>query len=867
MPSQPTAMTSRIPSIRHARRREIAFATALLLMAGTRAWAAGAPTGAAPAPVYGDADFDDVFMQKPKGTHVDVSRFRAGNATLPGHVRADLVVNKAWLGRVEVQLRPTRADGGDVQPCFTRALLEQIGIDVDRLPPDAFHRLDQGAATCATLPDLVADARADFDNDEQRLDVTVPQVALSNQPRGYVDPQSWDEGVTAARLQYNANLYHSVSQGMSAMQGYLGIDGGFNLGPWRLHHAGNLTYGEAAGTPYQSVQTNLQRSIAAIRGQLTLGDAFTEGRIFDSVGFRGVQLTSDDRMVPDSQRGYAPVVRGIANSNARVQVRQNGNILYETTVAPGAFEIKDLYPTGYGGDLEVTVTEADGSVRISRIPYAAAVHSLRPGTSHYSVTAGQYRNPSIRDTPLLLQATFEHGFTNLLTGYGGTVLAQDYAAVLAGASLNTVYGALGADLTHSMARLPFEAGRNGWSLRLAYSKLVETTHTNVSLAAFRYSSSGYLSLADAVALHDLDTHGVGFAMTGIQRGRVQVTMNQTLPRDYGALYLAGSAQSYWNRGGSDTQFQFGYSNSWRRLTYGVSASRQFDLNTGRWDTRVMLDVDVPLGRGQHAPYLTTSVQHDASGATGTQQSLTGTWGADNALSYGLHAAYSGGGNTAMTRSIGANASYASPVATLTGSVSRSDGYTQTSAGIAGGILAYAGGVTFAPTLGETLAVVEARDAAGAHIVNGRGITVDRWGHAVVPDLTPFASNEVDIDPKGLPVNVEFQSTAQHVTPTVGAVVRVRFETESVGRTAILHATTAGGRPLPFGAEALDADGQSVGTVGQAGQLYVHRLNAGAGVLTLRWGQADGERCALHYALPPDDARPQRKVVRADAACS
>src|SRR2546427_6992467 len=91
----------------------------------------------------------------------------------------------------------------------------------------------------------------------------------------------------------------------------------------------------------------------------------------DSTSFRGIRLNSDDRMLPDSQRGYAPVVRGVANTNARVTITQNGIKLYETTVAPGAFVINDLYPTGYGGDLQVSITEANGAVRSFAVPYAA----------------------------------------------------------------------------------------------------------------------------------------------------------------------------------------------------------------------------------------------------------------------------------------------------------------------------------------------------------------------------------------------------------------------------------------------------------------------------------------------------------------
>ncbi|WP_163613906.1 fimbria/pilus outer membrane usher protein, partial [Klebsiella variicola] len=68
-----------------------------------------------------------------------------------------------------------------------------------------------------------------------------------------------------------------------------------------------------------------------------------------------------DNMLPDSEKGFAPTIRGIAKGNARVIIRQNGYKLYETYVSPGAFEINDLFPTSSSGDLDVTVLESDGS--------------------------------------------------------------------------------------------------------------------------------------------------------------------------------------------------------------------------------------------------------------------------------------------------------------------------------------------------------------------------------------------------------------------------------------------------------------------------------------------------------------------------
>lgn len=75
-------------------------------------------------------------------------------------------------------------------------------------------------------------------------------------------------------------------------------------------------------------------------------------------------------MVPESIRGYAPVVRGIARTNAQVVIRQNGYTIYETYVSPGNFEITDMYPTGGSETCNVTIKESDGSEQYIIVPFA-----------------------------------------------------------------------------------------------------------------------------------------------------------------------------------------------------------------------------------------------------------------------------------------------------------------------------------------------------------------------------------------------------------------------------------------------------------------------------------------------------------------
>jgi outer membrane usher protein len=256
---------------------------------------------------------------------------------------------------------------------------------------------------------------------------------------------------------------------------------------------------------------------------------------------------------------------------------------------------------------------------------------------------------------------------------------------------------------------------------------------------------------------------------------------------------------------------------------------------------------MPLADGPHGPSVTSNLQRDSSGGSSLQATLAGTLGVDSAFAYGVNLGRSGAGDAAGT-SLGGSVTYASPMAAFSASASKGAHYSQLGAGISGGLVAYAGGIAFSPNLGDTVAVVEAKDAAGARLANGAGLRVDPWGHALVSSLTPFARNQISIDPQGLPVNVELKSTMQMVAPTAGAVVKVKFETENTGLTAIIEGRRADGEPLPFGAEVRDASGLTVGTVAQGGRILARGLKADLGVLTIVLDAANAQQCRLSYHL-------------------
>lgn len=823
-------------------------------------------------------EFNDDFLVRPSGQSIDLSRFSRGNPVLPGDYIADVYLNGNWIAHQSMHFI---GDAGsfDASACFDKTIVTKLGLNPDVLSQDGRDALARAqTGQCVRVDELVPNSTYTFDTSDLRLDISIAQASLLRNPRGYVSPELWDSGVTSGTLAYSANVFHSAGHAdQSNTNSYLRLDAGFNVGSWHLRHSSNMNWNaSSANSPfedratswtrtYQNIETYVQHDIPSIRSQLRMGDTFTDGALFDRVGIRGVTIASDDRMLAPSLQGYAPLIRGIARSNARVEVLQNGYKIYETTVAPGQFEINDLYPTGYGGDITVAVHEADGSVHSFSVPFSSVAQLLRPGLWRFSAAAGVPREIGVDSHDPVFQGTAQHGFNNLLTGYSGIVASRVYRAALAGAAFNTPIGAIAFDVTAADAQIPTATETRGYSLRATYSNILSATQTSLSVAAYRYSSKGFWSLRDTLYANASNNVRRNISYRSRPRNQFNLTLNQPLPEGWGSVYASGIASDSWESNGTSMTFTAGYSNFARvfgqSLSYNVTVTRQRNLYTAEFENQVFASVNIPLGRGQHAANMQTNVSRSSTGQVSAQTLVSGTLGEENAFTYGFSA-----GRNAGSTSGSANAQYAAPWTTVGGSVGTTGGGgSQWSFSTNGEIVAHPGGVTFANSAGETIAVVEAKHAEGARISSAPGVRVDGFGYAVVPYLSPYMLNTIDIDPTGLPLDVEFKSTSQQVAPRANSVVMVRFDTVS-GRSALISLADPSGQVPPFGASIFDAQGSNVGDVGQSGRAFVRGI-ADEGTLVAKWGDAKDQQCTFDYSLPPSDASPASAFAQSSARCA
>lgn len=404
--------------------------------------------------------FNPAFLSDDPSKIADLSHFE-NNGQAPGVYRVDVYLNGALLTTRDIAFRANQqsADGSGLRACLTPEMLNGMNVNIS-----AFPQLAKAAAgDCVDLAAAIPAASSVFDFSQQRLNISIPQAALNNQARGYIPPQNWDEGINALLLNYTftgANSRDRSVGGANSDSYFLGLNSGLNLGAWRLRDYSTWNYNsdnQQHKSDWQHISTYVERDVAALKGELTAGDSYTPAGVFDSLPFRGLQLASDDNMLPDSMKGFAPTIHGIAKSNAQVTIRQNGYTIDQRYVPPGAFTIDDLYPTSSSGDLNVEIKESDGSISSYNVPYAAVPVLQREGRVKYAATAATYRGDSSQKREVSFgQATLMWGLPHGFTLYGGTQFSSDYRALALGTGAN--FGDWGGDFRRSYASLQYAGG-------------------------------------------------------------------------------------------------------------------------------------------------------------------------------------------------------------------------------------------------------------------------------------------------------------------------------------------------------------------------------------------------------------------------
>lgn len=792
--------------------------------------------GCSPFTVYADLYFDTnaLDLSSEQRQQLNLESFIDVKTASPGTWDVDLVVNGTSMGQQSVTFE---ACGESLCASYSPAFLARLGVRTDQFPALAALASDQ---TLTDIAKYIPQATSIFDSGKQQLQLSVPQAALKPMIRGDVLPEQWDDGLPMLFANYNINgMEARYNEGKDSSQ-YMNLRSGANLGAWRVRNYSYYSHDNHGTSQWKSMQSWLERDIRALRSRLTIGESATTALVFDSVNFSGLMLASDDGMLPQSLQGFAPIIRGIAMSHAQVEIRQKGNIIYQTWVPPGAFEITDLYPTSSSGDLDVIVREEDGSVRTFVQPFSSAPAMVREGQLKYALSGGQYRS----DTAEAIEQNFAqsevaYGLMNSTTLYGGVVGAEHYAALAMGVGQGLgEWGAVSLDVTHARSRFLNREAEKGNSVQFRYSKNITATDTTMTLAGYRYSTAGYYTFEEASE----SWRNSASRQYGQPKQRMQLLLNQSLG-GWGGLSLSAYQQNYWQgNGGKTRSMTLGYNVNVAGV--GMSFSYSDNQTQGRdgKDKIYSLNLSVPLNLWM-SPGNTTLLSYSQTGSrrgrSQNQATLSGTALSDNNLNSALSQTYAHDDQSGSRNGSAASLRYTGSKGVA--SVGYSTEYGQNrrfNYGLQGSVVAHPYGVTLGQELpeGGASALVRAPGGGELKVNNTTGVSTDSMGNAIVPWLTVYQENIIPIDAQSAADDVEIGNTMQRVIPSRGALVLAEFEPQR-GNRLYAHLLWQG-KNVPYGA-LVSAGEDQTSIVNEHGEVYLSGLKESA-TLHVSWGS--NERC-------------------------
>lgn len=807
----------------------------------------------------------------------DLSRFDKSTHQLPGVYRVDVYVNDQYAFTRDINFIES-ADAQDstgLLPCLDIKTLKGFGVNIAQ-----YEGFADTTQQCVDFTSIIEGATTQFHFDKQKLNISLPQISLMNQVRGYISPDQWDEGINGLFLNYNISGYNNSKTDSNSA--FLRLDNGLNIGAWQFRHSGSWSYNSHQGkssNQWNDLNTYAQTIVAPIKSQLIIGDSTTSGEIFDGFGYRGVHLSTSDAMYPDSQQGYAPSIRGVAKTNAKVVIKQNGYVVHQINVAPGPFKIEDINTASLNGDLVVTIEENDGSLQTFKVPFSILPILQREDRTKYSIALGEYRSGlRNQDNPFIAQATAIHGLNSGMTVYSGTQLSQKYKSFLLGLGANLGhYGAFSFDITHANSELADKSSSSGQSLRFLYSKSLLSSGTTFQLLGYRYSTKGFYTLND-VTNKNMSGYNTGkdqtdlpniedyYNLNNAKKGRFQLNISHSFG-DYGSLFISGNQQTYWNTDKKDEWLQAGYSNSWKTVNYSFSVSRNKYSARDITDTMYTMNLSFPLDKVlAKAKFTDNPIQNSYASFSSTQNSngdetymagVSGTLLKDRNLSYSFNQ-----GKVSQQGDIGSlNVTYNGSYGNVGAGYSYEKDSNQFTYSASGGVLAHRDGITFGQPLGSSSILVKASGAKGVNIENQIGVKTDWRGYAIVPYANEYRSNRVALNSDSFSNNLEIRNNVEHVVPIKGAIVRATFDT-SIGVRALVT-LSHDGKPVPYASSVIETESSTRSMVADDGRVYLTGLPL-KGTLEAYWGGNSSEKCSTAYDISQMDLT--KPVVQFELEC-
>ncbi|MCW6523508.1 hypothetical protein AXW37_15600 [Yersinia ruckeri] len=675
-----------------------------------------------------------------------------------------------------------------------------------------------------------------------RMEIVLPANLLQTTESS---SRHYETGGLAAILNYDVQMMHNPRTGNNLQ---LSTETGFNAGNWifRSRQIANHTQGQQQ---WNRLYSYVQRTFIDNKTTLQMGEINLDAGLLSTPQIYGLQVVPESALA--TKEGNGVTVSGVAQTQARVEVRQHGALVYVTQVPPGPFTLTKIPIVSASADLQVTVIGIDQQ------------------SHHFSVPAASFSSqyvPRARGTYAGVGRSGPGGNKQQQNSWLGVLTdirpLGDLSDITQSILLGSRYQSAGLAVNTDLIPQVFLAVKNvvsrdqlndkqgvQWGSNIGVN-LISSLKLNVSS---RHQTCGFRHFQNSLRHENRTMRNKKSPREEGQGIKQQYTANIS----YNPRLLGGFSLGY-------IQSEFFSNQTERRLSLGWSKKLPYDINfnlnmdnslINRSDKSIYANISIPFN--SHMSLSSTVSQNRGV----TQQRLALNHQVNNRMGYNL----------------GVNKVAGKPGQTLNGNLRLLPKYAQLDVGYfqdnaqqrsyqlraSGGMVGHRSGITLSPyAIQDTFAIMVLPGISGAEIQTNSGpVWTDMRGYAVAPSLSPFNSSRLEVNTKKLARNIDIKNGLRQVDASRGAVFTHSF-TANKTRRILLSIRLASGEYATAGSDITDKEDNYIGTVGNKGELF---LNNGTEQPDLYIKEKGNVVCQLDYRLPAETGA-SVLYEEADARC-
>ncbi|HAU5602743.1 TPA: fimbrial biogenesis outer membrane usher protein [Citrobacter koseri] len=641
---------------------------------------------------------------------------------------------------------------------------------------------------------------------KEMLELTVPPDALENsasREKNYSHGGSaglLNYSLFSTRNEYNGGDSHNYTQG--------DLEAGANLANWALRSRYFLLDSDGDRSA-KNLFTYGEHVFEAQQMRVQVGQISSRSALFSGTSLSGIQLLPESSMTSDNS---GVTVTGIARTNqARVEVRQAGQLVYSTLVNAGAFRLDNVPILLNNADLQVSIVETDNVTTSFIVPASSLNLNGLPRPQGLMMSVGQVRNvDSDYSDPWVYNISDGWRLTPQTSLLAAGVLAEDYQA--SGAMLewsSNEKWQVFASLLGS--RESFGDTRSGIKAEIQ-NQLTLPGHVSVGVSTARYSDD-YRELSEAMD-DDSASYQSSYSANVNWSGRTAGTFslaysyNQATDDYEDSSYVSLSWGKTFKYASINVNWQHSVSND----------NDNDDINDDNYDDDVFyINLNIPFQSQSINAYMRN--QGDRT-------------------TYGLRSSGPLSDNTSY--SVSADRDIGNDLNTLNGNINSNLHYTQMSVGattnnddqrtysamLSGGIALHRQGVTFSPyTIKDTFGIAHLSEPeSGIEIATPQGpVWTDFWGQAVVPGLTEWRKSRIEVNANTLPQNMDLANGTKLLVPAHATVSDLDFNVLNT-RRVMLKIKQQDGSWLPKGTSVVDEKGNYLVSAVDSGRVFISNID-------------------------------------------